>query len=245
MKWMCQFAVVGVAVLSLACDNARRNESVNNGAANDDATVGTAGVSDGDRNFVEESLNTGMAEIELAKLAQDRAASNEVKQFAQMMISDHTKAGEELKQVAQKHSISVTGALTDEHRELMQELSGLRGAEFDREYMDAMVDSHQEVINHLQSRASEDRFGDNKGEVRPERADNPVEQSLNQWAANTLPVARHHLDEARRVNDALDNRQTRGTTGTASRPAASRPPADSRDANPRAPGNQPQPADRR
>ena len=221
MKWMCQLAVVGVAVVSLACDNTRRNESANNGA-NTDQTIGTAGASDGDRNFVEESLNAGMAEVELAKLAQQHAANNDVKQFAQMMMRDHTKAGDELKQVAQKHSIAATAALTDEQRDLVQKLSGLRGAEFDREYMDAMVSSHQDVIDHLQSRASEDRFGDNKGEVRPESADNPVEQSLNQWAANTLPTARHHLDEARRVNDALDNAQTRGTSGTASRPAEKR-----------------------
>ena len=243
MKWMCQLAVVGVAVLTLACDNARRDESANNGTTrNNDATVGTAGVSNSDRDWVQESMSANMAEIELAKLAQDHAASNDVKQYAQMMIRDHTKAGDELKQIAQKNSITVVSDLNDEHRDLMQKLSGLRGAEFDDEYMDAMVDSHQEMINHLQSKASEDRVGDNKGEVQPERADNPVEQSLNQWAANTLPTARHHLDEARRINDALDNRQT---TGAGTKPGSARQPADSRDANPRVPGNQREPAERR
>ena len=47
-----------------------------------------------------------------------------------------------------------------------------------------------------------------KGAVRPEDSDNPVEAALNKWAADTLPTARHHLDEARRIKDAIGNRLT-------------------------------------
>lgn len=241
MKWICQLAVVGVAVLSLACDTTRRDESAD--ANTTDQTVGTAGVGSGDRDFVQEAISAGMAEIKLAQAAEGRAANNDVKQYAQMMIRDHTKAGEELRQTARKHSIPFVEDLKDEHTELIQKVSGYKGAEFDREYMDAMVDSHEDFINRLQSRASEDRIGENKGEVRPESADNPIEQSLNQWAASTLPTARHHLDEARRVQDALNNRQT---NAGAPRPGTSREPANSRDnASPRTPGSQREPAERR
>jgi hypothetical protein len=59
------------------------------------------------------------------------------------------------------------------------------------------------VVDRLQTRASEDRFGDDKGEVKPERSDNPVEAALNQWAARALPTVRHHLDEAKRIHDGL------------------------------------------
>ena len=55
----------------------------------------------------------------------------------------------------------------------------------------------------MQTRASEDRLGDDKGTVKPERSDNPVEAALNQWAAKVLPTTRHHLDEAKRINDGL------------------------------------------
>jgi hypothetical protein len=75
--------------------------------------------------------------------------------------------------------------------------------------MSAMVDGHEDVVDRLQTRVSEDRFGDNKGTVKPESSDNPAEAALNQWAAMALPVVRHHLDEARRINDRLGRSQTR------------------------------------
>jgi putative membrane protein len=203
-------AVIGFAVLTLACDTARRDDAADN--RDNDPTIGTAGLGAGNQEFVETSMESGMLEVELGKLAQQKATSPEVKQFADMMIRDHTKAGEELKQVAQQHSLQPQAQLEDNHRDMIQRLSGLRGAEFDREYMDAMVDSHQDVVDHLQSRADVDRVGDNKGSVTPEPSDNAVESGLNQWAAKTLPTARHHLDEARRINDTLGNRLTQGIT---------------------------------
>lgn len=203
MRRMGQLAIVCATVLMVACNmENRRTES------NEPGAVGTAGVSAGDRDWVEDSMSAGRTEVELGNMAATRASNAEVKQFAEMMVRDHTKAGDELKQIAQRHSIAAPAELNDEHRDLMDRLSNVRGADFDKEYMQAMIDSHESIINHLQRRASEDRFGENKGTVKPERSDNPVEASLNQWAAMTLPTARHHLDEARRVNDSLGNRLT-------------------------------------
>lgn len=207
MKRIGQLAVVCTAVLTLACNVDRRDTTTE-----EQETIGTAGVSAGAMDFVAESLAAGSTEVELGKLAQERAANNEVKQFAAMMVNDHTRAGDQLKQVAQQHGIATVPTRELEDSDLISRLSGMRGAEFDREYMDAMVDSHQAVINHLQSRADEDRFGENRGSVTPERSDNPAEASINQWAATTLPTARHHLNEARRIGDSLGGR-TRGTAG--------------------------------
>lgn len=186
-----RFAVVCATVLLVACDTGRRDE-----AARDEAgTSGTAGVSAGDRNFVEEALSAGMAEVELGRMAQQRAADAEVKQFADMLVRDHSQAGDSLKQLAQQHSIPARGELEERHRDLIDRLSNLKGADFDREYMDAMIDSHEDMVGHLQTRASEDRFGGNQA-------------SLNQWAANALPTTRRHLEDARRLRDRLNNRTT-------------------------------------
>jgi uncharacterized protein (DUF305 family) len=80
--------------LTAACNN---NRTANREAG----TTGTAGagVSNSDKNFVSDQLSDGMAEIELAKVAKDHAASSDVKQFAQMMIDDHTKAGDQRKPI--------------------------------------------------------------------------------------------------------------------------------------------------
>ena len=94
-------AVVCAAVFTLACNSERRKET----ASRDNSTIGTTGVSDGDREFVEESASANSAEVELGKLAEQRATSTEVKKFGAMMVSDHSKANQELMQVAQQHSI--------------------------------------------------------------------------------------------------------------------------------------------
>ncbi|HEY5618362.1 MAG TPA: DUF4142 domain-containing protein [Vicinamibacterales bacterium] len=203
MKRIGQLAVVCMAAITLACDG---------GARRDDGTIGTTEVSDDDKEFVENAASAGMAEVELGELAQQKATNIEVKQFAEMMVRDHTKASEALKQVARQYSIPVPSQPDNEHSELINRLSQLTGPDFDREYMGAMVDNHQEVVDLLQTRANEDRLGDNKGTVRPEGSDNPIEAALNQFAANALPTTRHHLDEAKRIRDGLGNRfTTRGT----------------------------------
>jgi putative membrane protein len=199
MKRIGQVVMVCFAAVTLACNaNTPRN----------DGAIGTAGVSDADADFVADAASAGMTEVKLGELAQQKAQNNEVKQFAEMMVRDHTKGGEALKQVATQHSIRVPSQPKEEQNELINRLTQLRGADFDREYMEAMVDNHEDVVNLLQSRANEDRVGENKGTVRPESSDNPAEGALNQWAANTLPTTRHHLDEAKRIQDALGNRLT-------------------------------------
>jgi hypothetical protein len=75
--------------------------------------------------------------------------------------------------------------------------------------MNAMVRAHQDMVDLMQTRANEDRIGDDRGQVEPERGDNPTDTALNQFAARALPAVRRHLDEARRVRDALDERSTR------------------------------------
>jgi putative membrane protein len=198
MKSISLLPVVLAAALSFACSVENRNTS-------EDATAGTTGdaVSAGDRDFVDDLTVAGMAEVELGRMAAERGSSAEVKKFAGMMVADHSKAGEELKQIAAKYAIPTPAGLDQQHQELRTKLSNLTGAEFDREYMNAMVEGHEDVIDRLQTRASEDRLGDDKGTVKPEASDNPVESALNQWAAKVMPTTRHHLDEAKRIHDGL------------------------------------------
>jgi putative membrane protein len=209
MRKIAVLPIVFAVTISLACNTENRNTTDRNTI--NEPTIGTTGdtVSAGDKDFVEDVSIANLAEVELGRMAIERAASAEVKQFADMMVKDHTKAGDELKQVAAQHSIPAAAALDQKHQDLKTKLSTLKGAEFDREYMSAMVDGHQDVVDRLQTRASEDRFGDNKGTVKPESSDNPVEADLNQWAAAALPTVRHHLDEAKRINDGLGKTITR------------------------------------
>jgi putative membrane protein len=197
------------AMLAVACNGNGRDT-----ARESDNSIGTAGVSDtnnvsaGDERFVKDMLMDGMAEVDLGKMAMQKALSAEVKQFGDRMVRDHTKAGNELKQIAGNYSIAPPAQVDPEHQELMSRLSKLKGGDFDREYINAMVDGHQDVIDQLQKHADVDRFGDNKGAVTPEPSNQPSETAVNQWAANALPVVRGHLDMAKQIQDRLKNRNT-------------------------------------
>lgn len=207
-NWIGHLAAACATALLVACNTEPRNET--GIGVEDDAAIGTAGISGDDRDFVEESLASGMAEVQLGELARDRASSEEVRQFAQMMVRDHTQSGEQLKQIAQQHSLTVPAAIDDEHQELRERLSGLSGAEFDREYMDAMVQSHEDVMDRLESRTDPGVLG-GPGTSRPGEGNDAVEASINQWAAGALPTVRQHLEEARRISETLDSQRNNST----------------------------------
>lgn len=190
MKRWTQFALAVVAAVSLACGDGNRNANDTAAApgAGTPGAAGTAGASaNGDRDFIEDMVADGDAEVELGRLAEQRATRPEVKEFAQMMARDHQEAGAELKQIAGKHNIQPAAGDHDDHKDLSQRLSKLSGAEFDREYMKAMVDDHEKAVNDVEKKA--------------EDADNP---EIRQWASKALPTLRQHLERARQIHENLD-----------------------------------------
>jgi putative membrane protein len=138
----------------------------------------------------------GMAEVQLGKMAADRAASSEVKAFGELMVKDHSKAGDELKQVATELKIQPPAQLDQEHKNLADRLSKLSGAEFDRDYMTAMVKGHEEVLSKLKGKAGSSRPTDTAvGTTGADEGD----RALTAWAVKALPVVEQHLQRARDI----------------------------------------------
>jgi putative membrane protein len=151
-----------------------------------------------------------------------------------MMIDDHTKAGDQLKQIATSNSIPLDTKIDDKHKNLMDKMQKLNGADFDKEYMSAMVDGHEDAVRDLRSRVDENRSvsdrltgknPENPAAVKPETSNNRVTTSINEWAANTLPTVERHLDRAKEIKDNVDhpNRTARGTSGTSERKSDTTP----------------------
>jgi putative membrane protein len=185
----------------------------------------TAGMNDNDRReFVQKAAIGNMAEVQLGKLALQKAQSAEVKKFAQMMVDEHTKALSELRQAA--GDVDVPEQVDETHRDLHDRLSRLQGREFDREYMNAMVEAHEETEDLLDDRADDVNRSGQTGMATPgaegtrpsgaatgttagertatgtlERQD----QELNQWAARTLPAVRTHLERAKQIQERVDD----------------------------------------
>jgi putative membrane protein len=226
MRWMGFPAVALAATLAIACDNGASRDMRGN-----DPTAGTAGeartdVNRGDRDFVNDVAIASMAEIELGKMAAQRGTSPEVKRFGEMMVADHTKASEKLSAVATQHNISVPTQLDDKHRDLRDKLSKLQGAEFDREYANAMVQGHEDVVDKLESRIDSAKLGEWKSRmsdrkpgakgdetarvdaVLPEKSDNAATMAVNQWAAEAYPTVHGHMERARTLESSLKGPRT-------------------------------------
>ena len=216
MKRMGILPLICAAALVVGCNARNDTKTVDN--RNEPAAVGTAGeadrtaIHDSDKDFINHQLSDGTAEVELGKMAAQKAVNPEVKRFAQMMVDDHTKAGNALKDVAGKYNVTPAPQVDDKHQDLMNKLSKLRGAEFDKEYMKAMVDDHGDAVDKLESRVDSTASLKDKitnpdkadKQVVPEKTDNALAASVNEWAATTLPVVRRHLDDAKSINDSMD-----------------------------------------
>jgi putative membrane protein len=177
---------LAVVVSAAACDRPR--EDTAQPAATTpagDRPTGTSGTDSGDQQFVNDLAAGNMSEIELGKLAQENAGSPEVKSFGEMLVRDHTKALEALKQAAAQENLQVPAMVTEKHRELRDRLSMQSGAEFDRAFMDAMVAAHEATVEKLEDRAD----------------DNP--DALQQFASTVLPTVKQHLEQAKPIRDKL------------------------------------------
>jgi putative membrane protein len=230
MKRMGFLSIALATVVAVGCDGNNRKEIAATHTTADPAAVGTSGeagrnkITDADKDFVNAMTTAGMAEVELGKMATERGTNAEVKKFGQMMVDDHTAAGDKLKRLAAAHNIPVPTALDDKHRDLRDKLAKLQGADFDREYMDAMVEGHEAVANKLESRIDKENLAKWKTEtnnqitgtkakvrgeaiaILPETSDNSITISINQWAAETYPTVQAHLVAAKALDKTLDKR---------------------------------------
>ncbi|MDQ3040944.1 MAG: DUF4142 domain-containing protein [Acidobacteriota bacterium] len=127
--------------------------------------------------FMTEAAKGGMAEVQLSTLATTKAQNADVKKFAQQMIQDHTNANAELKQLAGKKNVALPTDLDAEHKGIKDKLSGLSGAEFDKEYVSAMVADHEKSVNLFKT-----------------QADSGTDAETRAFAAKTLPKLQMHLD---------------------------------------------------
>lgn len=229
---MKRFGLLSIALataVTLACNgNARNDRAADtnqpNGAVGTTGEVNRNNVSRSDMSFVSDMLADGNAEVELARMGEQKATSPAVKRFAEMMVADHMKAGDQLKQIAASYNIQPdTSKDNDKHKDAMDKLSKLQGADFDREFMKTMVDDHKDAVGDLESRVDshapvQDKLTnkpDKDTNVTPEKADNHVDASINQWASDTLPTVRHHLDEAKQISDQLNNNRRNQTARNA------------------------------
>jgi putative membrane protein len=124
----------------------------------------------------------GMAEVELGKLATEKASNDDVKKFGQRMVDDHSKANDQLKQLASQKGVTVPSDLEAKDKALKDRLSKLSGTEFDRAYMKNMVRDHNKDVAEFRKESKSAKDND-----------------LKNFASQTLPTLEDHLKQAKSI----------------------------------------------
>jgi putative membrane protein len=172
----------GVALLCGATAFAQTTtaDSTQNGSSMSSMSSGKA--SKADKMFARKALEGGMAEVQLGQLAAKNAGSDDVKQFGQKMVDDHTKLGDQLKPIAEQLGVTAPTTLSAKDKALMTKLQGESGEQFDKTYLKAMVKDHRKDLKEFQKEARSGK-----------------DQSLKDAASQGAEVIQGHLSEAERL----------------------------------------------
>jgi len=191
---------VGAAVLAMSAAPALAQSSSTAKPAQKTTAAGAnmSAKAGSDQHFVMEAAKGGLAEVELGKLAKDKASSDQVKQFAQRMVDDHSKANDELKSIAQNKNITLPTELDAKDKAVHDRLAKLSGEQFDKAYMQHMLQDHRKDVAAFRT--------ESKSGKDPE---------VKAFAAKTLPTLEEHLKQAQDTNKAV------GTSGSMSKGAKS------------------------
>jgi putative membrane protein len=137
-------------------------------------------VTQKDKDFVKEAGEGGLMEVKLGQLAQSKGTSSSVMNLGKSMVEDHTKANDELKQLASAKSISFPTTLSGKGQKTYDKLSKKEGKAFDKAYTHCMVKDHKKDICAFKK---ESKKGDDK--------------ELKTWASNLVPTLEHHKEMAK------------------------------------------------
>ena len=190
-------AILSVMLMLAACgEKAGQPETETTGSAQSvqetgTATATTTAASGGttslmvpeDKEFVSKTGMGGLAEVQMGQLALSKAVSADVKAFAQRMVTDHSKANEELSQLATAKGVALPTELEGAAEEAMEHLNSLSGADFDKAYMKHMVEDHQKAVADFEKASTTAQDSDLKG-----------------WAGKILPTLKEHLQLAQTVS---------------------------------------------
>lgn len=161
---------------------ATARESGQNGAESTEANGSGSQVSAKDKAFMKKAAQGGLEEVELGQMVASKAQSNDVKQFAQRMVNDHTKANDQLKSLAQQKGVTLPTHMDAKGQALKSRLEKLSGDQLDKAYMKAMVQDHTKDVHDfkMESQAAQDN-------------------GVKSFASQTLPTLQDHLKQAKEV----------------------------------------------
>ncbi len=166
----------------VSCDNtntAKTNNDTKEVAEDANDAKFDSSKNEKDAQFLVNAAEINLEDIKLGQLAQQKGVSADIKSLGQMMVEHHTKALNDLRNLAQSKTISIPENATKDVLDDYEKLEGMKGADFDRKYCDMMVDGHKDAIGKFEKAASD-----------------VSDPQIKQWASSMVPELRKHLDQA-------------------------------------------------
>jgi|GEM_PF-1059730 len=152
-------------------------------ATSTSGTGSTAPLSAADQQFVTKAAEGGMFEVEIGKLAAEKASDPGVKSFGQMLVDDHSAANDKLRQIATGHNVALPASVSADQKKELDQLSKLSGAQFDKQFVKMVgIKDHQHDISEFEKASKTAQAPD-----------------LKDFATNTLPTLKKHLDTAQKL----------------------------------------------
>lgn len=180
-----------VSILLASCNNMNRRAADDSVDQAQDVNDTSAMVNGQDADFAVKAADASLAEVELGKLALEKATDQRVKDFAQKMISDHQKANDELMTIATRLNITLPPVISEDHVDKQRRLRDKSGEAFEEDYIDLMVKDHDRAVSLFEDAASDAKNAD-----------------LRAFASKTLPTLKMHLEEARTLRDSISPMDT-------------------------------------
>ncbi|OWP64683.1 hypothetical protein CDA63_02675 [Hymenobacter amundsenii] len=188
---LCAGALLTITACNPTTDTstASTDMAMNDGVATD--TMGAGGTAATstmmtDDEFMKMVATGGHNEMGLSQVALDKGATGATKDFANMMITDHTKAGNELKSIADSKSVLLPADMDAEHKALQEQMQNLSGEQLAQKYAQQMVTDHQNTVDMFQS------------EIQ-----NGQDAAVKAFASKTLPTIQEHLSMAKKLPGAM------------------------------------------
>ncbi|WP_256005469.1 DUF4142 domain-containing protein [Pedobacter deserti] len=150
------------------------------------------------QDFVTKASSSNMFEIQAGALAMERGSNAAVRTYGEHMVTDHTVVGNEMHSLAAQKEWGVPEELLTKEQDLMDMLTPLTGAAFDREFARIMVLSHTDAVNLFTSASAERGVPDG---------------DLRNWAGAKLPALKMHLQHATELRAMIEGPQLQAAVG--------------------------------
>ena len=171
------FSILGILILfnALSCQDQHRAKNYNDKTLADDDAI----------HFIKNGIEGSLVEIKAAGIAKSRSSNPNIIRYANMMMADHTQVVKELKNIQADKLVDSRDSINEEHENALNALSSKSGIEFDKAYIEMMIEDHEKAIELF------------KG------VSNNTSATIQNFVEEALPILQTHLDEAKKISESL------------------------------------------